>query len=199
MWSPDPESPQVGTITQVNYLKAFRRYQDTIIREAGTPIYEVIKSTFNVSLFGQDFVPVQVNVTHGGDGESEDKMEQYRLMLKQDPEPSLLDPTNTDTNTPLAQSLPAITMQELRPTNISTTAEPEAEEELVVPKPKKQPAPTKKTPEAPPMDLGDPVLENPIPGSSALEDPTLKNPDHPARGSKKGGRGKKTATSEQPA
>ena len=190
----------MGTITQVNYLKAFRRYRDTIIGEAGTPIYEAIKSTFNVSLFGQDFVPVQVNTTHGGDGESEDEMEQYRLMLKQDPEPSLLDPTNTDTNIPVAQSLPAITVQEPHPTNIPTTAELEAEEELlVVLKPKKRPAPTKKTPEAPPMDLGDPVLENPVPGSSAPEDPTLENPDPPARGGKKGGWGKKTPASEQPA
>ena len=187
----------MGTITQVNYLKAFRKYWDTIIREAGTPIYEAIISTFNISLFGRDFIPVQVNTTHGGDGESEDEMEQYHLMLKQDSGPPLFDPPNTDTGVLLAQSSPAIIVQELRPTSISsTTAEPEAEEEHpVMLKPKRRPVSTKRVPPPPPpMDLSDPV-----PGSSVFEDPTLENPDPPVRGGKKGGWGKKTPASEQPA
>ena len=198
--SPDPEFSQVGTVTQVNYLKAFRSYRDTIVGEAGTPVYKAIISTFNILLFGRDFVPVQVNASHGGDGESEDEMEQYRLMLRQDPEPPHLNPTNTDTNILLTQSSPAATMEEPRPTSISTTAESRAEEEcFVVLKPEERPAPTK-IPPAPPTDsLSDPVLENPIPEDSTFEDPTLENPDRPARGSKKGGRGKKAAASEQPA
>ena len=121
-------------------------------------------------------------------------------MLRQDSAPPLLDPTNADTSSPLAQSSPAVTVQELYLTSIPTMAEPEAKEwHLVAPEPKKQPEPMKKISAAPPMDLGDPVLKNPVPGSSVLEDPTLKIPDCLAKGSKKKGGRKKTAASEQPA
>ena len=84
MLSPDPEFSQVGATTHVNYLKSFRTYRDTIRREAHTPTYQAILSSFNISLFGRDSNRILTNdAVCRGDGESEDEMEVYHRMLKQ--------------------------------------------------------------------------------------------------------------------
>lgn len=132
-----------------------------IIEEADTPTYKAILSSFNVLVFGKDYIPAQINTICGGDGESEDEMEQYRYTLKQISEPPLPNPTDTDTDIPLQSSSSVIALEQ-HPTNISTPAELGAEEGcLVTPEPKKQPAPMKKV--ASPMDPSNLNPDNPSP------------------------------------
>ena len=58
-----------------------------IIKEGGTPPYQAIFNSFNLSLFGRStHTPISKNIC-GGDGESEEELEDYRSRLKKDPSP----------------------------------------------------------------------------------------------------------------
>jgi hypothetical protein len=173
--SPDPEFSQVGTQTHVNYLKAFKQYRDMIILEADTPTYRTILSSINISVLGKDYIPAQPSSVHcGGDGESEDEIEEYRRQLNTDHELPVVpnsDPTDNDTNPlTLSPSFPVLIVSESHPPNVVTPAQQEVEEECPpVPEPKKRPAPRRKKATNP----SNPVLENPVPESSTAEQPIV--------------------------
>ena len=193
--SPDPEFSQVGTVTRVNYLQAFRKYHDMIFEQSHTPAYQVILSSFNVLVFGKDYTPVQSSAAYDGDEELEDEIEDYRRRLKQTSELPP-DPPNVDTDilSP-PPSVPVVTVSESHSACVPTPTESETEDvRLVTPQPKARPAPTKKV--ASTMDPSDPILKNPAPGNSTPE-VIPANPGRPARGNKNTTR-KKKATAEQP-
>lgn len=169
-------------MTRINYLKAFKRYRDMILEEISTPTYQAILSSFNMSLFGK--VPAQVNnPAPGGDGDSEDEMEDYRRKLKQDSE-LRSDPPDVDTDvSPSPPPLPTIAVS-VPPTPAESDVE---EERTVVPRPK---AKRKKK--------GDTILENSVSGNPVPEDLARGDLDRPTRGSKDAAQRKAIASEPQP-
>lgn len=189
--SPDPEFSPVGAITRVDYVKAFKTYRNMILEEASTPTYQAIISSINASLFGKGKTSNRTNRAIGGDGESEDEMEEYRRRLKESSRPSP-DPAVIDTH---ADSLPTVDVPGPDTDPVSIPVESETEEgRPVVPK---RPAPTKKKAVSS-TDLNDPAPENSA-HDTTPEDLIHGNPDPPARGRKKASQKKKTVTtSDQP-
>ena len=180
----------MGALTHVSYLKAFRQYRDTILKEVNTPTYQAILNSFNVALFGKDYTTSQPdNVICGGDGESEDKMEEYRRRLRQGSGTSP-GPTSISINAPSPFSLPVISTPEPDPTLASAPAELGAKERPPSPKPKTRPRPKKKV-------VGSTNPSDPASGDPAPEDPAPENSDHPARGRKKGTSKKGAPTSDR--
>ena len=82
MLSPDEDFSLVGDRTHVNYLKAFRAYRDMLIKQSNTPAYHALIDSFNASLFGDTHTMIN-NATCGGDGESEEEMNDYFCRLKE--------------------------------------------------------------------------------------------------------------------
>jgi hypothetical protein len=82
--SPDQDFSIQGAQTHTNYLKVFRTYRDMIIKDGNTPAYKAIFNSFNSSLFGRSHTPISKNI-RGGEGESEEELEDYRSRLKNDP------------------------------------------------------------------------------------------------------------------
>lgn len=191
MLSPDPEFSQVGAATHVSYLKAFKIYRDMIYEQADTPAFKTILSLISIRVFEKRSNSIQPGgALCGGDGESEDEMEEYRrnlLMSSEQPDegpgPDLL----TDTNHP---PLPAITVSGPQSVNAITPGESEVDEPPVS-EPKKRPAPRKKT-AAPPAPLPD---SNSALGDSTPEPPVQQVQGRPARGNK----GKTSTSNEKPA
>ena len=70
-----------------------------IIKDGNTPAYKAIFNSFNSSLFGRSHTPISKNIC-GGEGESEEELEEYRSRLKKDPP---LDRPNVN-NTPDTES-----------------------------------------------------------------------------------------------
>ena len=148
--SPDQDFSIKGTQTHVNYVKAFRAYRNMIIEEGDTPAYRAIINSFNASLFGSAFTPVNKPIC-GGDGESEEELESYRSSLKNSISP-LPDHTNiekvpdeepaTDPPSPISPraSTPSFVVPDV---NVSLPGTVEPEEDLNV-KSKKRPTAKKK-------------------------------------------------------
>ena len=81
MLSPDEDFSLLGDRTHINYLKVFRAYRDMLIERGDTPAHHALIDLFNASLFG-DTRTVINNATCGGDGESEEEMNDYFRRLK---------------------------------------------------------------------------------------------------------------------
>jgi hypothetical protein len=132
--SPDVDFSQQGAKSQINYLKAFRRYRDMLIAQGNSQssTYRILMDTYNRSIFGDKRVQ-STKATCGGDGESEDEMEEYcrRLEVSHQPLPSDIDVIEDALSEEAAPVLPPSPL-------------PTVEEEPTIAEPKKRPVPRKK-------------------------------------------------------
>ena len=78
-----------------------------IIKEASTPAYQAIFNSFNLALFGRTHTPMNKTIC-GGDGESEEELEDYRSRLKKGHSPDRPNANNIpDTESAKDSSSPA--------------------------------------------------------------------------------------------
>jgi hypothetical protein len=97
MLSPDLDFAQQGAKSHINYLKAFRKYRDMLFAQSSSAAstYRVLLATFNQSIFGDELVK-RTNAICGGEGESEDEMEDYRRRLEMSIQPLPIDANITE-------------------------------------------------------------------------------------------------------
>jgi hypothetical protein len=148
--SPDVDFSQQGAKSQINYLKAFRRYRDMLIAQGNSQssTYRILMDTYNRSIFGDKRVQ-STKATCGGDGESEDEMEEYcrRLEVSHQPLPSDIDVIEDALSEEAAPVLPPSPL-------------PTVEEEPTIAEPKKRPVPRKKAAPSAASSEDPPTLES---------------------------------------